>query len=767
MKTISEYENDHDDEASTGESTPDVGAGGVDTKRNQVVARVRLVVFLVLLGVAVAVSFSVYHYTKTQELDAFENHFDDQATKVVQAFKFNAERRLEALEAFSTQITSHAISSNSTFPFVTLPDFERHATHTLQLAEVVALLVLPIVTAETRQEWEVYSRANQGWLVEGLSLQQTSGGDEEALGRLQGEFEKGNIVEEGTIDPSQYEITPVIYKVKPGSTAAEYEDSNGPYTPIWQMAPAIPISVLVNFNTFSHPARVRELTSFMKYQKMLISSAADFRDEDPLTANRKAVMDLFLNRWRNGTFEYEEGPVSDAYIPIFDEYGPEKKLVSVLTAYIYWQSYFTNVLPEGQNGVVCVLSNSCGQKYTYILHGAKVSYIGQGDLHESEYEHMRVETGYGAVLNQDITDPLDAQCFYNVYIYPSSEMENDHVTNNPMIFAATLLGTFLITSLIFLTYDRLVAQRHNLVETQAVQSSAVVSSLFPEKVRDRIMASTDSKKKKDTKFLSSEASKITDDAYAVVDDSMPIADLYPECTVLFADIVGFTKWSASHTPVEVFKLLETLYATFDKIARRRKVFKVETIGDCYVAVTGLPNPQEKHAVIMAKFAAECLAEVNPVLHSLVDKLGPETTDLSMRFGLNSGPVTAGVLRGEKARFQLFGDTVNTAARMESNGQRGRIHISETTADLLKAAGFSSWVVPREGRIQAKGKGSLQTYWIGAEADFSFTAKTLETGSQGTAYGRQSSVVDEEEDRAIKAMMEHAVGRLARGAKADL
>jgi len=225
---MSDEENDHSDEASTGESTK-VG-GGVDTKRNQVVARVRLVVFLVLLAVAVAVSFSVYHYTKNQELDAFENHFNDQATKVVQAFKFNAERRMEALEAFSTQITSYAISSNSTFPFVALPDFERHATHTLQLAEVVALLVFPIITAENRQKWEAYSRANQGWLVEGLALQQTSGGDEEALGRLQGEFDKGNIVEDGTIDPSQYQITPVIYKVKPGTTEAEYEDSNGPYT---------------------------------------------------------------------------------------------------------------------------------------------------------------------------------------------------------------------------------------------------------------------------------------------------------------------------------------------------------------------------------------------------------------------------------------------------------------------------------------------------------------------------------------------------------
>jgi len=82
-------------------------------------------------------------------------------------------------------------------------------------------------------------------------------------------------------------------------------------------------------------------------------------------------------------------------------------------------------------------------------------------------------------------------------------------------------------------------------------------------------------------------------------------------------------------------------------------FRCPPSTDCYVAVTGLPEAQENHAVIMAKFAVQCLMQVNPVLHGLVDKLGPETLELSMRFGLNSGPVTAGVLRGEKARFQLY------------------------------------------------------------------------------------------------------------------
>lgn len=167
---------------------------------------------------------------------------------------------------------------------------------------------------------------------------------------------------------------------------------------------------------------------------------------------------------------------------------------------------------------------------------------------------------------------------------------------------------------------------------------------------------------------------------------------------------------------------------------------------------------------MAKFAAECLVQVNPVLHSLVDLLGPETATLSLRFGLNSGPVTAGVLRGEKARFQLFGDTVNTAARMESNGQKGRIHVSQSTANLLKEGQYEEWVVPRENKIEAKGKGLLQTYWIAPEVDYSFTAKSFETGSQAAssiAPGRGTSIIDDAEEREDQAIVNRAVNRLVK------
>ena len=123
-------------------------------------------------------------------------------------------------------------------------------------------------------------------------------------------------------------------------------------------------------------------------------------------------------------------------------------------------------------------------------------------------------------------------------------------------------------------------------------------------------------------------------------------------------------------------------------------------------MVGLPDPRKDHAVVMAKFAADCREQFKDLCSALENTLGPETGDLSLRIGLHSGPVTAGVLRGDKSRFQLFGDTVNTAARMESTGKVNKIQVSEATATLLKNDKKSHWLQAREEKVEAKGKGLM-------------------------------------------------------------
>ena len=185
--------------------------------------------------------------------------------------------------------------------------------------------------------------------------------------------------------------------------------------------------------------------------------------------------------------------------------------------------------------------------------------------------------------------------------------------------------------------------------------------------------------------------------------SKPIADYFPSASILFADIVGFTSWASIRDPAQVFILLETVYGRFDDIAKKKGVFKVETIGDCYVAATGLPTPRTDHAIVMASFARRCLENMLDLLESreLENELGMGTNDLGMRFGIHSGSVIGGVLRGAKSRYQLFGDTINTASRIESSSMKNKIHLSEQTAELLIAGGKMSWVEEREEKIHAK------------------------------------------------------------------
>ena len=113
----------------------------------------------------------------------------------------------------------------------------------------------------------------------------------------------------------------------------------------------------------------------------------------------------------------------------------------------------------------------------------------------------------------------------------------------------------------------------------------------------------------------------------------PIAHHYEETTILFMDMVGFTAWSRSREPKDVFTLLENTYSAFDVLAKRRRVFKVETVGDCYVAVVGLPDPRKNHAAVMAQFASSCLEKMSAVMNELAPTLGEDTKTLSLRAGL--------------------------------------------------------------------------------------------------------------------------------------
>jgi urea transport system substrate-binding protein len=179
-----------------------------------------------------------------------------------------------------------------------------------------------------------------------------------------------------------------------------------------------------------------------------------------------------------------------------------------------------------------------------------------------------------------------------------------------------------------------------------------------------------------------------------------ISHRFDSATVLFADIVGFTQATSMLPPSEVVETLNRIFTSFDVLAERHGLEKIKTIGDAYMAVGGVPVPQPHHAAAVADMALE--------MQTIIKEFAfPGQPPLALRIGMATGPVVAGVIGVRKFIYDLWGDTVNVASRMESSGEPGRIQVEQSTFEMLQ----SDYRLEPRGRIPIKGKGVLSTYFL--------------------------------------------------------
>jgi class 3 adenylate cyclase len=175
-----------------------------------------------------------------------------------------------------------------------------------------------------------------------------------------------------------------------------------------------------------------------------------------------------------------------------------------------------------------------------------------------------------------------------------------------------------------------------------------------------------------------------------------IADGFPSVTVLFGDIVGFTELSARLSPAELVRRLDDIFSRFDALVAWRGLEKIKTIGDAYMVIGGIPTPRDDHA--------EAVCDMALAMRDSMREIGG---GLSMRIGVHTGPVVAGVIGKQKFIYDAWGDTVNTASRMESHGVAGRIQVTEAIRDNLSRA----FEFEERGEIQVKGKGMMKTFFL--------------------------------------------------------
>jgi adenylate cyclase len=182
--------------------------------------------------------------------------------------------------------------------------------------------------------------------------------------------------------------------------------------------------------------------------------------------------------------------------------------------------------------------------------------------------------------------------------------------------------------------------------------------------------------------------------------AQPIADHFAAASIVFADVVDFTPLAQHLPPTEMVSMLDHLFSRFDALVERHGLEKIKTIGDCYMAAAGVPNADPAHARKAARLALDMRDE-------LVASTQPGSRELELRIGINSGPVVAGVIGTKRFLYDLWGDAVNTASRMESHGTPGAIQITGATYDLLK----DEFVCKRRGTIDVKGKGEMETWYL--------------------------------------------------------
>jgi guanylate cyclase len=238
-------------------------------------------------------------------------------------------------------------------------------------------------------------------------------------------------------------------------------------------------------------------------------------------------------------------------------------------------------------------------------------------------------------------------------------------------FALNLVGTAVVTYLAMVYFIGQKDRAYALLSAERARSERLLLNVLPAPVADRL--------------------KHHDGV---------IADRFEAVSVLFADIVGFTPLSAGMSADELVALLDRLFSRLDEMTQRRGLEKIRTIGDAYMVAAGIPVPRPDHAAVLVDLGLEMNRAVD-------DITGREGLPLRLRIGVNSGPAVAGVIGRIKFQYDLWGDTVNMASRMESHGVPGRLQITESTLRLVEA----DYLCEPRGLVDVKGKGPVPTWLV--------------------------------------------------------
>jgi hypothetical protein len=418
------------------------------------VFRLRLFVLVALVCSTIGVALAVYFYTTEAEEDSFEAQFLEDTAKVFETVGSSLDLTLGAVDAFLVSMVSYARSVNSSWPFVTVPDYAVRVAKIASLSRAVVLNQYHLVPEDQRVEWESYSLQNNGWVDEALRIQAI---DPTYAGKLVNDWHPNGAVDDN------------FGPVPPGS---------GPYLPKWQTAPVVPSSVYApyNWDGVHYPSLVKALPVVQGKQRVVISEVRNIADpNNPDSVTLAEINNEWVKDYLSEDEDHTE-PFSNIYYPVLDGAADavvltddrtsqtrKGKMVAVFTMTFFWRDLIEDILPQGSKGLVVVFDSACNQTFTYQINCREVVYLGVGDRHDSKYDYLETSSSINDLRGDRSSTgrPLDDsdECKYKLRIYPSHAMESDFRTSNPVIFTSAAVVIFAFTSLIFIVYDCLVERR--------------------------------------------------------------------------------------------------------------------------------------------------------------------------------------------------------------------------------------------------------------------------------------------------------------------
>ena len=531
----------------------------VGSKEARQICWLRGTVLLALLGATAILSVVIHLSTKRGEFEQFEGQFGEHATKIVDAFDANIRHGIGEIDNLAVSITSYSKSSAMKWPYAVIPEFGIRAESARNLANAAFISLVPLVTDDDRKGWESFAVRSSNWTKEGLEFVQdqatvTVEADDHrgralhTSGLIQERPEVESMLQDFFQNIGGLEGTPVnvtnglaeqLFTAE--KTHKVVEEASGPYFPIWQSSPVL--RDVVNLNLINHEDFGEVVQMALDSKQAVVGSFADISNlGDPFAALNHKV----------------QGPVGTIILPVFDTFQEPRTLVGLLVSIIRWKDYLHAAnLPSGANGIVCVLSDECGQEHSFEIINDQVVYLGERDMHEEGFDHFEMVKDFQSMVSSrdgrnatfSGTQVNMQYCPLSLHVYPSTSVRNEYITNRPVVYAVVVIVVFALLSITFVSYDLIVERRQKVLAKRAIKSHQIVSSLFPAVVRDRLFGDSEDEEQRKMEArpspskpleqkLATEKLKLksflhTGHHKEEIGDK-PIADLFTDCTVVFA-----------------------------------------------------------------------------------------------------------------------------------------------------------------------------------------------------------------------------------------